>query len=109
MSPEELGRPGNIGTNPEQLFAAGYGACFESALRLCARKQKIPLRDASITAHVSLNLTDEKRYVLGVELHGRLEGVSPADSMTLMEAAHQICPYSNSTRGNIDVRLFVDT
>jgi lipoyl-dependent peroxiredoxin len=106
-TPKELGGPGGAATNPEQLFAAGYAACFESALRLVARLQKRPLTDASITAHVTLNATDDKRYVISVELHGKFEGLSRDEAHALMDAAHQVCPYSNATRGNIAVKLFV--
>ena len=107
-TPKELGGPGGAATNPEQLFAAGYAACFESALRLVARLQKRSLSDASITANVTLNATEEQKYVISVELHGKLAGLAPEEAHALMEAAHQVCPYSNATRGNIDVKLFVD-
>jgi Ohr subfamily peroxiredoxin len=103
--PKGLGGPGGAATNPEQLFAAGYAACFESALRLVARQQKKPLKDAHVTAHVSLNATDAGKYVLGVELHGQIDGVSPEETLALMELAHQTCPYSNATRGNVEVKL----
>ena len=88
--PKEMGGPGGTATNPEQLFAAGYAACFESALRLVARSQRKPLKDASITARVTLNLTVDKRYLLGVELHGRLEGVSKAEAQALMRGARRL-------------------
>jgi lipoyl-dependent peroxiredoxin len=107
--PKEMGGSGGPATNPEQLFAAGYAACFESALRGVARSQKKPLQDASITARVTLNLTDEKRYLLSVELHGRLKGVSDDDALRLMHAAHDVCPYSNATRGNIEVQLLSES
>jgi Ohr subfamily peroxiredoxin len=107
-TPKELGGPGGAATNPEQLFAAGYAACFESALRLVARLQKRSLTDASITAHVTLNATEDKKYVISVELHGAFAGLSPDEATELMHAAHQVCPYSNATRGNIDVKLVVD-
>jgi osmotically inducible protein OsmC len=106
--PKSMGGPGGAGTNPEQLFAAGYAACFESALRLSARLRKLPLKDAHITAHVTLSATDDARYVLGVELHGKIEGFSKEEAQTLMEAAHQVCPYSNATRGNIEVKVIAD-
>jgi Ohr subfamily peroxiredoxin len=102
--PKEVGGPGGAGTNPEQLFAAGYAACFESALRLVARMQKRPLKDVAITARVTLGQVDAS-YRLAVELHGDIQGLSQEDALTLMEAAHQVCPYSNATRGNIDVKL----
>ncbi|HEY2513744.1 MAG TPA: organic hydroperoxide resistance protein [Polyangiaceae bacterium] len=106
--PKGMGGPGGAGTNPEQLFAAGYAACFESALRLVARMRKFPLKDAHITAHVSLNATDEQKYVLAVELHGLIEGVAKPEAQELMNAAHQVCPYSNATRGNIEVKVIAD-
>jgi lipoyl-dependent peroxiredoxin len=96
------------GPNPEHLFAAGYAACFESALRLVAHQQKKPLKDARITAHVSLIADDAGRYGLGVELHGQIEGLSTEETRTLMQAAHEVCPYSRATRGNIDVRLVAE-
>jgi len=107
--PGELGGRGERATNPEQLFAAGYAACFEGTLREVARTRKLPLTDARITARVTLNITDDKRYVLGAELRGNFAGVSDEDARTLMQAAHQICPYSNSMRGNVDVRLLLET
>ena len=107
-TPKEMGGPGGAGTNPEQLFAAGYAACFESAMRVVARKQKLPLADASVTGHVSFNVTDDGKYVLSVELHGKVEGLSRDDAQALMQAAHEVCPYSNATRGNIDVKLVVE-
>lgn len=103
--PKGLGGPGGNGTNPEQLFAAGYAACFESALRLVARLKKAPLTDAHITAKVGLHKTEAGAFKLSVDLVGKLEGLSPEDAKGLMEAAHQVCPYSNATRGNIDVTL----
>jgi len=105
--PKGLGGPGGDGTNPEQLFAAGYAACFESALRLVARMQKVQLTDASITATVALNKTEDGKYKLSVELVGNLPGVPHATGRELMRAAHAVCPYSEATRGNIDVKLDV--
>jgi osmotically inducible protein OsmC len=107
-TPKEMGGPGGAGTNPEQLFAAGYAACFESAMRSIARKQKAPLADASVTGHVSFNVADGGRYVLSVELHGKVEGMSREDAQVLMQAAHEVCPYSNATRGNIEVKLIAE-
>jgi Ohr subfamily peroxiredoxin len=106
--PKEMGGPGGAGTNPEQLFAAGYAACFESAMRTVARKQKKPLADATVTGHVSFNVSDEGKYGLSVELHGKVEGLSRGDAEALMRAAHEVCPYSNATRGNIDVKLVAE-
>jgi lipoyl-dependent peroxiredoxin len=103
--PKALGGPGGAGTNPEQLFAAGYAACFESALRLVARLKKTPITDAKITAKVTLNKTDEGGFKLAVGLTGDIVGVSHEEAQGLMDAAHAVCPYSNATRGNIDVTL----
>ena len=105
--PKALGGPGGHATNPEQLFAAGYAACFESALRLVARMQRRAIDDVSITAHVTLNKEESGMFKLSAELHGRLPGVASAEAQALMEAAHKVCPYSNATRGNIDVKLVV--
>jgi osmotically inducible protein OsmC len=106
--PKGLGGPGGDGTNPEQLFASGYAACFESALRLVARMKKTPLADASITAHVSLLKEDNGAFKLKVALHGSLPGRPRDEAEALMKAAHEVCPYSRATRGNIDVTLAVD-
>lgn len=101
--PKELGGKGGA-TNPEQLFAAGYAACFESALRHVARNQKLPLKGAAVTASVSLN-QGVGGFVLGVELEAEIEGLDQDTADILVAAAHKVCPYSNATRGNIDVKL----
>jgi osmotically inducible protein OsmC len=106
--PKAMGGPGGAGSNPEQLFAGGYAACFESALRGVARQQKRALQGTHITARVSLGTNDDGKYTLAVELHGHVDGISVEDTRTLMEAAHQVCPYSNATRGNIDVKLVAE-
>src|SRR5215475_12738624 len=103
--PTSVGGQGGTGTNPEQLFAAGYAACFESALRFVARLQKKPLKDATITARVTLGKGDDGGFGLAAELHGHVDGVSREETRALMEAAHQVCPYSKATRGNIQVTL----
>lgn len=102
--PKELGGKGG-GTNPEQLFAAGYGACFESALRFVARKEKLPLRDAAVTATVSLHPNEQGGFRLGVALAAEIKGLDQAGAEALVSEAHKICPYSNAIRGNIDVAL----
>ena len=107
-TPKEMGGPGGTGTNPEQLFASGYAACFESAMRVLARKQKLPLADASVTGHVSFNVTEQGKYVHSVELHGKVDGLSREEAEALMRAAHEVCPYSNATRGNVDVKLVAE-
>ena len=106
--PKEMGGAGGFGTNPEQLFGAGYAACFESALRRVARLQHAALKDVTIIAHVTLNVGEGGKYVLSVELHGVFEGLSKEEGMAFMRAAHEVCPYSNATRGNVEVKLFVD-
>jgi lipoyl-dependent peroxiredoxin len=104
--PKGLGGPGGTGTNPEQLFAAGYSACFGSALKLVAGQKKIATGDVTITAKVSIG-RGEKGFGLAVELIGTIPALSKEEAHALMEAAHQVCPYSNATRGNIDVKLSV--
>jgi osmotically inducible protein OsmC len=102
-----LSTPGSprIGTNPEQLFAAGWSACFESAIALVARKRKIALpADAAIDAEVDLNLADGG-YFLSARLNVSLPGVERAIAQALVAEAHEICPYSKATRGNIDVAI----
>jgi lipoyl-dependent peroxiredoxin len=104
-----LSSPGSarIGTNPEQLFAAGWSACFESAIALAARKRKIALpAEVSIDAEVDLNL-GEGGYFLSARLNVALPGVAREVAESLVDEAHQICPYSKATRGNIDVVIAV--
>jgi osmotically inducible protein OsmC len=102
--PVEAGGPGG-GTNPEQLFAVGYAACFEGALAAVARRQKLEAGDASIDARVSLVTTEERGYNVAVALDVTLPSLDADQARELVEAAHQVCPYSNATRGNIDVAL----
>lgn len=102
--PKELGGKGGA-TNPEQLFAAGYAACFESAIRFIAGKQKLPLQDASVTANVSLHSNAQGGFVLGVSLAAETKGLDQAAAEALVSAAHQVCPYSNAIKGNIEVAL----
>jgi lipoyl-dependent peroxiredoxin len=103
----KLSLPGavRIGTNPEQLFAAGWSACFESAIGLAARKRKITLpADLTIDAEVDLHLGDGG-YFLGTRLNVRLPGIEREVAQTLVDEADQLCPYSKATRGNIDVAI----
>ncbi len=106
-TPKELGGAGGQATNPEQLFAAGYSACFIGALKFVASqtKRKIP-DDASITAHVGIGQIPGG-FGLDIDLHISLPGLTQDDAQSLVDAAHQVCPYSNATRGNVDVRLHV--
>ncbi|MGI8332916.1 organic hydroperoxide resistance protein [Actinomadura scrupuli] len=103
--PKELGGNG-AGTNPEQLFAAGYAACFASALNLVAGRKKLDVTDASVTAEVGLGPNGDGGFVLSVVLRAELpDHISAEDGEALLEATHHVCPYSNATRGNIPVTL----
>jgi lipoyl-dependent peroxiredoxin len=94
------------GTNPEQLFAVGYAACFESALGVVARRQKVNADDVEIDAKVMLLPTEERGFQLAVELDVTLPSIAEQDlAVELVRAAHQVCPYSNATRGNVEVTL----
>jgi Ohr subfamily peroxiredoxin len=103
--PTELGGEGD-GTNPEELFAVGFAACFEGALNTVARRDKLEIGDVAIDSKVSLYPTEPRGFKLGVELDVTLPGLDDAEAAKqLVAAAHQVCPYSNATRGNIDVEL----
>ena len=103
--PKEMGGAGGA-TNPEQLFAAGYAACFHSALKRVAGKEKLDVHESSITARVSLGI-DGQAFGLAVTLIGRFPELDDAQGHELMEQAHQVCPYSRATRGNVEVKLEV--
>jgi osmotically inducible protein OsmC len=104
-TPPEMGGEGG-GTNPEQLFAVGYAACFESALGVVARREHVDVGNVSIDSRVSLVPTQERGFNLEVELHVTLPLVQdPDEAARLVAAAHRVCPYSNATRGNIEVVL----
>jgi osmotically inducible protein OsmC len=106
--PVELGGDGE-GTNPEQLFAAGYSACFASALSLVAAKEKIDTSDAAVTAEVGLGPDGSGGFALSVTLRVELpDSISGETGRRLVEAAHQVCPYSNATRGNVPVELVIE-
>ena len=107
-APATLGGSGGEGTNPEQLFAVGYAACFESALLGVARGRKLDASAARITARVGLGPTGHGGFTLSVSLDLHAPHLSTDDAVELMARAHERCPYSNATRGNIDVRLTVD-
>jgi lipoyl-dependent peroxiredoxin len=103
--PTEMGGDGT-GTNPEQLFAVGFAACFEGALGVIARRERAESGDVSIDAKVSISPTEERGFKLGVQLDVSLPSVSDVEeAKRIVAAAHQVCPYSNATRGNIDVVL----
>jgi Ohr subfamily peroxiredoxin len=104
-TPKEMGGEGN-GTNPEQLFAVGYAACFEGALGVVARREHVEAGDTSIDSRVSLLPTEDRGFKLAVELHITLPQIEdPEQATRIVAAAHQVCPYSNATRGNIDITL----
>ena len=104
--PKEMGGTDETGTNPEQLFAVGYAACFEGALGAIARRRKVDLGDVAIDSKVSLLPTDERGFKLAAELDVTLGGISdPAEAAAIVHDAHYVCPYSNATRNNIEVTL----
>lgn len=107
-TPKELGGAGGEGSNPEQLFAAGYSACFIGALKFVAgqAKQSLPA-DTSITAKVGIGQIPGG-FGLDIDLEINLPGLEQAAAQELVDKAHQVCPYSNATRGNVDVRLHVN-
>ncbi|MGU3584524.1 organic hydroperoxide resistance protein, partial [Rhodococcus sp. C26F] len=102
--PTEMGGSGK-GTNPEQLFAAGYAACFHSALQMIARQEKADVSDSAVGARVGIGPTDGGGFGLAVTLEVTLPNLPREQALELTEKAHQVCPYSNATRGNIDVTL----
>ncbi|HEX9515108.1 MAG TPA: organic hydroperoxide resistance protein [Streptosporangiaceae bacterium] len=104
-SPKEMGGEGG-GTNPEQLFAVGYAACFEGALGVVGRRERVEVGDASIDSSVGLVAADDRTFTVAVRLDVTLPQIADPDEATrIVAAAHQVCPYSNATRGNIDVTL----
>jgi Ohr subfamily peroxiredoxin len=105
-TPQEMGGEGGA-TNPEQLFAAGYAACFHSALKAIGKKAGADLTDSEVVADVSIGENGQGGYGLAVELEVTLAHVSPEQARGLVEKAHEVCPYSNATRGNIEVTLTV--
>jgi osmotically inducible protein OsmC len=104
--PKEMGGSGN-GTNPEQLFAAGYAACFHSALQGVARSHKVKIEDSSVGGRVQIGPNGQGGYQLAVLLEVILPGVEHDLAQQLADEAHQVCPYSNATRGNIEVTVSV--
>ncbi len=107
----EMVPPGDkkTGQNPEQLFALGYAACFDSAMELAATSLEMELRDARTSVEVGIGQQADGGYGLDLDITAHLPGLSPQDAQRLIEATHQVCPYSRATRGNIDVRLHVVT
>ena len=104
--PTAMGGSGN-GANPEELFAAGYAACFHSALQSVARMQKIAVNGSSVGSQVHIYPNDEGGFVLGVDLEVILPELEHDQAQALADAAHKVCPYANATRGNIVVNITV--
>ena len=106
--PKEMGGPGGVGANPEKLFAAGYSACFLGAMKAVSGTVgvKVP-SDATVTAEIGFGPRSEGGYGIAADLTISMPGVDQADAQRLVEAAHAVCPYSNATRGNVDVGLTV--
>ena len=103
--PVEMGGEGG-GTNPEQLFAVGYAACFEGALGVVGRRERVDLGDVSIESEVSLITTENRGFNVAVGLDVSLPGIrDPERAVSIVAAAHEVCPYSNATRGNVEVTL----
>jgi lipoyl-dependent peroxiredoxin len=104
--PKEMGGSGN-GANPEQLFAAGYAACFHSALQGVARAQKVTIAESTVGGRVQIGPNGQGGFQLAVLLEVVIPGMDHDQAQALADAAHQVCPYSNATRGNIDVTITV--
>jgi lipoyl-dependent peroxiredoxin len=104
--PKGMGGPGKPNTTtPEDLFAAGYAACFGGAVELVARQKQLPARDISVEAAVGIGTTEEGKFGLKVDLTVRVAGLTQAQADDLVREAHQVCPYSRATRNNVDVGL----
>ncbi len=104
--PKEMGGPGGA-TNPEQLFAAGYAACFHSALKVVAGQEKADVTGTEVSASVSIGTLEGGGFGLAVELDVHAPNLEHDAALALVEKAHQVCPYSNATRGNVEVKLTV--
>lgn len=106
--PKEMGGPGGDGANPEKLFAAGYSACFLGAMRAVSKGVGVAVpADATVTAEIGFGKRSEGGYGITADLTIDLPGVDKADAQKLVDEAHQVCPYSNATRGNVDVGLTI--
>ncbi|WP_033280527.1 MULTISPECIES: organic hydroperoxide resistance protein [unclassified Streptomyces] len=103
--PKEMGGPGGDRTNPEQLFAAGYAACFHNGLRLIAGEQGVQVGASTVRSEVGLLTRDAGGFTLAVTLTAHLPGLERSTAEQLVKATHEVCPYSNATRGNIEVTL----
>ncbi len=103
--PAEMGGSGKVGVNPEQLFAAGYAACFESAVLHVARRRNLSLKSTAVSAEVGIGPNDKGGFRLTVAIEALISGVDQATADAVVQEAHQVCPYSNATRGNIEVMV----
>jgi osmotically inducible protein OsmC len=103
--PPELGGSGKTGLNPEQFFAAGYAACFESAVLHVARRRKLTLQSTSIAVEIGIGPNDQGGFALAAAIVATLGGVDQATADAIAQEAHTVCPYSNATRGNIEVTV----
>jgi len=101
--PQELGGPGGHGRNPEQLFAAGFAACFEGALGVVLRKKRIKTEGTKITSHVTIGKDANDGFVLSINMDISIKGLETSVAKQIVEEAHDVCPYSRATRGNIEV------
>jgi lipoyl-dependent peroxiredoxin len=99
--PTALGGDGGPGTNPEQLFATGYAACFHSALKAIARREGVNADESAVTVTISLVKTDGASLDLAARIEAQIEGVEPTQARKILDTAHELCPYSRATRGNI--------
>ena len=105
--PKEMGGPAGSYLNPEILFAGGYAACFDSALNLIIKMEKVTAGTTAVTAEMSLGKMENGAYTLAVTLEVEIPDLDKAKAEELVQKAHQVCPYSNATRGNIEVTLIV--
>ena len=104
--PTELGGPGGA-TNPEQLFAAGYAACFHSAMKLVAKSVDVDATDSAVSVTVGLGMHDSGAFNLELDIDVHVPNATREQAQSLVERAHEVCPYSNATRGNVEVKLGV--
>ncbi|MCA0987560.1 organic hydroperoxide resistance protein [Guptibacillus algicola] len=107
--PKELGGQGGEATNPEQLFAAGYAACFDSALNMVARMKRIKIKDTVVEAQVSIGKEEDGAFGLSAKLFVTIPDIDQESAEELVKAAHETCPYSRATRGNMEVELTTNT
>ncbi|PRY67408.1 Ohr subfamily peroxiredoxin [Glaciihabitans tibetensis] len=103
--PKEMGGNGGPGTNPEQLFASGWAACFHNAMKAIARSKKVDMTDSAVTLEVNVVGGMSAGFDFEVTINAQIPGIDPVVGQELLEAAHNVCPYSRATRGNIPVKL----